>query len=57
MDSGKLRNANYVSTTQGSTKMDDKARELKERWKAAEKEAARSMFPLVNDKLEAMFDA
>jgi len=37
--------------------MDDKKRELKKRWKKAEKDAARAMFPLPNDKLEAMFDA
>ena len=37
--------------------MDDKKQELKKRWKKAEKDAARSMFPLPNYKLEAMFDA
>jgi hypothetical protein len=36
--------------------MDDKKRELKKRWKKAEKDAARSAFPLPDDKLEAMFD-
>jgi hypothetical protein len=40
---------------QGS--MDDKNREIKKRWKKAEKDAARSMFPLPNDKLKAMFGA
>ena len=37
--------------------MDDKKRELKKRWKKAEKDVARSAFPLPDDKLEAMFDA
>jgi hypothetical protein len=37
--------------------MDDKKRELKKRWKQAEKDAARTSFPLSNDMLEAMFDA
>ena len=37
--------------------MNNKNQELKKRWKKAEKDAARSMFPLPNDKLEAMFDA
>jgi hypothetical protein len=37
--------------------MDDKKRELKKSWKKAEKDAARSAFPLPDDKLEAMFDA
>jgi len=37
--------------------MDNKKQELKKRWKKAEKDAARSMFPLPNDKMEAMFDA
>jgi len=41
--------------TQGS--MDDKKRELKKRWKKAERDAARSAFPLHDDKLEALFDA
>ena len=41
--------------TQGS--MDDKKRELKKRWKKAEKDAARYAFPLPDDKLEALFDA
>jgi len=37
--------------------MDNKKQELKKCWKKAEKDDARSMFPLPNDKLEAMFDA
>ena len=37
--------------------MDEKARELKKRWKATEKNAARAGFPLSDDKLEAMFDS
>ena len=37
--------------------MNNKNQELKKRWKNAEKDSARSMFPLPNDKLEAMFDA
>jgi hypothetical protein len=37
--------------------MDDKRQELKKRWKKAEKDAARSAFPLPDDKLEALFDA
>jgi len=37
--------------------MDDKKREIKKRWKKAEKDADRAMFPLADDKLEAMFDA
>jgi hypothetical protein len=37
--------------------MNNKNQELKKRWKKAEKDAARYMFPLPDDKLEAMFDA
>ena len=37
--------------------MDDKKRELKKHWKKAERDAARSAFPLPDDKLEALFDA
>ncbi len=37
--------------------MGDKKRELKNRWKKAEKGSARSAFPLPDEKLEAMFDA
>jgi hypothetical protein len=37
--------------------VDERARDLKKQWKAAEKSAARAQFPLPNDKLEAMFDA
>jgi hypothetical protein len=37
--------------------MGGEKRDIKKRWKKAEKDAARAMFPLADDKLEAMFDA
>ena len=37
--------------------MNEKARNLKKQWKAAQKNVARTQFPLSDDKLEAMFDA
>ena len=37
--------------------MDERSRELKKHWKAAEKNFARARFPLEDPQLEAMFDA